>query len=202
MTSDLRDGNILAARTKLENAINRLTRKRPAIYHDTTVYVPDLYTSLRNDLAGTPNNTTKTQAKSQPPLWIDNLQLLKTIDNQTHQWMPVPGTTPQRLQLLAAKTWRPQDTQHVTRTATTINTWSDNIINLLDPQPTKTIDAPCPSCNQRWVRRNSAGEIVRKPALQIVLSKGCTCLACDETWAPDRYRHLANQLGITPGGEQ
>lgn len=190
------DGNIIAARQLLEQAINRLTQQRPATHHNTTIYQPSLYTSLKSDLAGTQTNATKTQPKSQPPLWIDACQLLTEVDNQTHRWMPVPGTTPNRLTLLAAKTWRPQDTTPVIRMTATINQWCEQIINLLDPEPTKTLDAACPTCKQRWIKRTHAGETVRRDALQIVLSKGCRCLACDSNWTPDKYRDLATQLGI------
>ena len=38
--------NIVAARTALERSVRKLCRQRPAVYHDTTVYVPSLYDAL------------------------------------------------------------------------------------------------------------------------------------------------------------
>jgi hypothetical protein len=42
--------------------------------------------------------------------------------------------------------------------------------------------------------RDSAGELVRQPALQIGVW-GCECMACRAFWAPDRFVFLARVLG-------
>ena len=56
---------------------------------------------------------------------------------------------------------------------------------------------PCPACNATAVyRRNSAGENVRVPALQIIAEQGCTCLVCHASWTPDRYLLLCRVLGF------
>ncbi len=40
------------------------------------------------------------------------------------------------------------------------------------------------------LRRESAGELVRVPASQIVDEIGCTCVVCHAHWAPSHYLHL------------
>ncbi|WP_424712782.1 DUF7340 domain-containing protein [Mycobacteroides abscessus] len=58
------------------------------------------------------------------------------------------------------------------------------------PQPS----APCPACQKRWVyRRDSSGENVRQPALQLT-AQGCSCQACRYTWDPSYFVHLARVL--------
>ena len=204
------EGNIQAARTRLGRAVQRLTAPRPAVYHDRTLYAPSLYSCLLEDLAGTQGDT-RTPAKSLPPIWIDASQLRFDIDTQTVRWMPVPGPhppwsasgTPWRLQTLAFKTYRPQDTKMVDAIAAKVDTWCESIINLLDPESRKFIEgAACPSCGKTWVyRRDSGGDHVRQPALKLVVSQGCTCQACQAFWEPEKFMFLGRLLGYeTPEG--
>jgi hypothetical protein len=73
---------------------------------------------------------------------------------------------------------------------------------LLSPTSVKQLSAPCPACGAKSAfKRDSAGERVRAPALQIITELGCTCLVCRHTWAPELYLHLARVLGFeTPAG--
>lgn len=190
------DGNIQAARTKLGRAVQKLTAPRPAVYHAGTFYAPSLYNCLISDLAGTQGVDHKSHAKSQPPIWIDASMLRTEIDVQTVKWLPVPGETPDRLQRLSFKTWRPQDTDHVREMARIVAGWCDSILNLLDPEGHKFISAPCPSCGKELIyRRDSAGDQVRQPALKLVVSQGCTCQACGAFWAPEKFLFLGRLLG-------
>lgn len=191
------DGNIQAARTKLDRAVERLINQRTAVYHDGSHYAPSLYDCLVSDLAGTQGDN-KTPAKSLPPVWIDALQLRGDIDGQTHKWVPRPGNTPHRLLLLKHQTWRPQDTDNVTDIARQVDVWCEKILNLLDPQPHKFIaDTACPSCGTRTVyRKDSGGEQVRQPALKLEANVGCECQACKTSWGPELYLHLARLLGF------
>ena len=192
------DGNIQAARTKLARAVQHMTAPRPAVYHDVTLFAPSLYDQITSDLAGTQGDT-RTPAKSLPPLWVDACQLIHDIDTQTRLWCSKPGNTPQRLQMLSFQTWRPQDTELVTMMARTVDDWCKKIVNLLDPQAQKSIDAPCPSCGRKTVyRKDSAGETVRQPALKLVTNVGCTCQHCDAHWPPDKYLFLQKLLGLDP----
>ena len=190
------DGNIGAARTKLDRAFRRLFDKRRAVYHDRSVFAPSLYDQLRSDLAGTQGDT-RTPAKSLPPIWIDASMLLTTIDRQCHTWMPKPGSTFARMGSLVATSWRPQDTEKVTDMARTVDGWAESIIHLLDPESVKHITAPCPSCGRGFIhRKDSAGDTVRQPALKVMTNVGCTCQACGATWSPDRYLFLCRLLGF------
>ena len=194
------DGNIQAARQKLGQSITRLTAPRPAIHGTTTHYQPSLYTSLEQDLGGTTNGKTSHGAsKSMPPLWIDAADLLTRMEAQTYKWVPKRGTTPQRLEILNAHAWRPQDTDQVHKIAGIVNQWCDSIQGLLDPKGSKHIAAPCPACGQQNIKaKDSGGDVVRRPVLKIVADAGCTCQACNTFWAPDQFIALSKQLGFLP----
>lgn len=192
------DGNIHAAHTKLKQAVTRLCAPNHAHHHNHTITAPSLYDQLCASLAGTQGDN-KTPAKSLPPIWIDAAQLKTDIDHQTRQWLKAPRTvtTCTRLTLLADQTWRPQDTNHVTDIARTIDHWAQSITNLFDPQSVKHITAACPSCGRTTTyHRDDAGETVRQPALRIVTNQGCTCGACGAQWTPDKYLFLCKLLGF------
>ena len=189
------DGNIQAARTRLGRAVQRLTAPRPTHLNDTTRFQPSLYNCLKSDLAGTQGDT-RTPAKSLPPIWVDASMLLRDIDVQTIKWAPIPGDTPARLQRISFQTFRPQDTDFVSGIARTVDGWCESITGLLDPEGHKYISAACPSCGKETVyRKDSAGDIVRQPALKLVVSQGCTCQACNAFWAPEKFMFLGRLLG-------
>ena len=190
------DGNIVAAKRRLQSAVHKLTAPRPGQFQRTIVYAPSLYQCLINELAGTQGET-RTPAKSLPPLWLDAVQLRTDIDRQVSRWCRKPGTTPTRLGVLSEKSWRPQDTDHVNLMSHMVSQWCETILTLLEPAKTVPIpDAACPSCDKRLVyRRDSAGEMVRQAALKIVVNQGCTCQACGAYWAPEKFLFLSRLLG-------
>ena len=189
------DGNIQAAKQKLGRAIDRLIAPRPVIAHDRTLWSPSLYACLLGDLAGRQGDT-HTPAKSLPPVWIDAIDTLNTIDSQVRLWVKDPGTTPMKLSVLGLLAWRPQDTDKVTAMASTIESWCVQIVSLLDPEARKSVDIACPSCGKRWVYgKDSGGEVVRRAALSITAA-GCGCGHCKAHWPPDRYLFLARLLGL------
>lgn len=193
------DGNIQAARIKLARAVQKLCSPKPFPHGRDTLYAPSLYDTLKSDLAGTQGDN-KAAAKSLPPVWIDALQLMFDMDSQTHRWIPLPGSTPQRLQLLTQKTFRPQDTDEVTGMARTVGQWCDRILALVEPESVKFIfGTPCPRCQKLTVyRRDSAGEVVRQPALRLIANVGCTCQNCQAHWPPEKYLFLQTLLGLEP----
>lgn len=194
------DGNIVAGKRKLENAVRRLLDKRPGTpQSDAVLYAPSLYDSLISDVSGTQGDT-RTPAKSIPPVWIDAVQLRQDIDAQAHRWVTMPGTTQWRLRVIAVKSWRPQDTTVIEDMARVIDGWCEQITRLvIDPQSHKELTVACPSCGKRTVRcRDGAGEMVRRAALVLIANEGCTCQACDAHWAPEYYQHLARLLEINP----
>lgn len=195
------DGNVQAAKVRMGRAVDSLCRPRLAVYHTCTREAPSLYDCLKSDVAGTQGDS-RTPAKSLPPIWIDAVMLLNDIDTETRQWtrkrdVADSRTTPQRLLSLPDLPWRPQDTDKVVDMTSTIDQWTENIRHLLDPQSVKTLSAPCPTCGKQWFhRRDSAGDLVRQPALQVVASVGASCLVCGATWSPDRYLFLCRLLGF------
>jgi predicted RNA-binding Zn-ribbon protein involved in translation (DUF1610 family) len=190
------DGNIVAARTKLSRAVDRLCKPRMAVYHDKIRYALSLYCQLESDLAGTQGDT-RTPAKSLPPLWIDAVQLLGDMDSETRGWFPRGRSTPDRLGALAGIPWRPQDTDKVTTIASTVEAWCETIINLIDPKAQMHITAPCPSCGKSIVyRRDSGGDLVRQEALKWTPNAGFQCQACKASWSPEQTLFFAKLLGI------
>jgi predicted RNA-binding Zn-ribbon protein involved in translation (DUF1610 family) len=191
------DGNIVAAKGRLVKAVNRLCEPRYAQFNNSMFQSPSLYEQLKSDLAGMQGEN-KSPAKSLPPIWVDACQLLADIDGQVSRWLPRRrGSTPGRLGILSDRPWRPQDTDHVSTLARTVDQWCEQITHLIDPQSVKHISAPCPSCGKKTIyRKDQAGEVVRQPALRIVAHIGCTCQACGAHWAPDRYLWLVKLLGF------
>jgi hypothetical protein len=190
------EGNLPAARGQLDKAVTRLCDPQRRIAQGRLVVGPSLYRQLRDDLSGKQGNS-KATAKSMPPIWIDDAQLLITIDRTTRTWNPQPGSTPELLRELADRPWRPQDVEQLTTIAGTVLRWCDQIGALLNPQSVKDIVAPCPACGKRHVyRRDAGGEMVRAAALQVVALQGCTCQACGAHWGPQLYIHLCRVLGF------
>lgn len=188
--------NIALARTKLSHAIARLCGPQHRSHHQHLLTAPSLYDQLATNLAARQGDT-RTPAQSLPPLWVDALQLRAEIDGEVKTWAPGGGSTPDRLTKLADKSWRPQDTDTVYAKARRLAGWCDSIVNLLDPEHKKFIDAACPSCGRRHVhRRDSAGEMVRQPALVVITNIGASCQHCEAAWSPDRYLFLCRLLGF------
>lgn len=191
------DGNIQAARNRLEIAVKRLCSPQSCIHYDLTLSAPCLYDQLVGALAGKQGDT-RTPAQSLPPAWVDALQLRAEIDAQTRKWLVKSNlATTGRLRALMERSWRPQDTDLVSGMARTIGGWCESILHLLDPESRKYINAPCPSCGRQTVyKRDAAGEIVRQPALVVITNIGATCQHCDAHWSPDRYLWLCRLLGF------
>ena len=185
------------ARKNLADAVHRLTAPQHRYIAHKLRTAPSRYHQLASELAGTQGDT-HTPAKSIPPLWIDATQLLADIDRAVAQWESTwPATTPERLTILAGKSWRPQDTDTITNYALAVSRWSDQIDQLLDPEHVKHISTPCPSCGKKDIyRKDSAGERVRQPALRIVTETGCECQACGAFWGPSKYLFLCKLLGF------
>jgi predicted RNA-binding Zn-ribbon protein involved in translation (DUF1610 family) len=122
------------------------------------------------------------------------------IDTALEIWQPqYTGTPPAvgRLRGLQARKWRPQDVHGIDQISAACEAWAKDITALLNPVSVKHVAAACPACGTKTIhRRDSGGELVRQPALQIVALQGCTCLHCHTTWAPQYYLHLCRVLGF------
>lgn len=215
------DGDLRTARKHLADAIHRLTgRTRYTIdrdpdgehrtdprTHTTVAFGDSLYTQLRDMIAGAQGTQLGSTARSMPPLWVDAADVLTDIDTTIAAEQPDPGIfdgdlsteptadTIRRLHLIDDRTWRPQDVTHIEHLTDLINGWVTRIEELFDPPERRSLPNPCPACNTKVVyRRDSAGESVRQPALQIGVY-GCECLHCHTVWGPDYFTHLARVLG-------
>lgn len=208
------DGNIVAAMRRLDNAISALIDSKPTtrqLDDDSTriEWLDPLYTQLVEAIPGEKKHRTGVSA-SQPPLWIDATDLLQKINSTVVSWeknwpILLPSMwkfayedeypTIQRLRILSRRKWRPQDTSKVDSYAALLESWAEKIIDLLADTPKLTLPNPCPSCDTAIVyRHDSAGDLVRRPALQIG-ANGCECQNCHYVWAPEYFQHLANVLG-------
>ncbi|MDT0223478.1 hypothetical protein [Gordonia sp. AC31] len=154
-----------------------------------------LYEQLAAMIAGAQGTQLGGTARSMPPLWVDAADLITTIDRDIAALEPEPGTTIERLHRIADRGWRPQDVDHIDNLTAQITRWAQSIQDLLDPPKRKALPNPCPHCNTAIVyRKDSAGEVVRQPALQIG-PHGCECQNCYTNWGPGYFRHLAAVLG-------
>lgn len=164
---------------------------------------PSAYEALLGEIPASASgeNFHRGVGRSLPPVWCDAVDLRVTIDSRVKQLQPGGGSTPARLRALAAKRWRPQDAREVREAAEEIAAWVLSIRALIEPERVKHISAPCPACGRRWSYRQSAGELIRTPALALVTESGCRCLECRAFWPPDRYLFLCKLLGLAaPAG--
>ncbi len=199
------DGCLPAALDRLYAAVAGLADPVKEMHVGAIMSAPSLYEQLVGAIPTTMGRgIVQTAVRSLPPLWTDALDLRTEIDDATRIWQPDSpvSTTPGRLRALAGRPWRPQDSGGVQQIAGNVEPWTVSVKSLLTPTSVKQLSVPCPACGAKSAyRRDSAGERVRVPALQIVTELGCTCLVCRHTWGPELYLHLARVLGFgTPAG--
>ena len=194
------DGNITAARKRLGDAIGDLTAPQPRTIHRDNGHLERHWIASRyrqlQDSVGGQQIEAKSGGQARLPIWADPVDLLTAIDSTVADWITAPNkTTVERLDAINGTTWRPQDTDMVERWCTQLFGWVRGIDQLLNPEPTKEVLAPCPQCGRRYVYRQHAGEQVRQAALQITGSAGCVCHACKASWGPQQYLFLIRLLG-------
>lgn len=194
------DGNISAARRKLDDAIAALIEEQAKVIHlddgrARPEWVPSRYDHLRESLGGQ-RLAERAGGQNRLPLWTDAFDALREIDATVAGWVRARGDTPTRLKAAAGWPWRPQDTDLVTSWARAVEGWVARIDALLDPEPVKEVLAACPACNQRYVYRRQSGEQIREAALQLTSTGGCTCQACRASWGPDRLLFLCRLIGV------
>lgn len=201
------DGSLPHARNQLGDAISALCDPKPQTLHDGGLtWVDSWYVQLQDAIPGSKRDRTGVSA-SQPPVWVDALQLKHEIDTAAAIWerpFPAPPgdlsdetepVTVLRLRVINARTWRPQDVRSILQITEAIASWTENIQQLLTDKPRWHLPAPCPACGKKIVHRHdSSGELVRQPALQIG-THGCECAGCHTRWAPEFFTHLARVLG-------
>lgn len=186
------------------NAISDLIDDRYELMSDgSTATVHARLSALMDSVEGRQGNGGRLAAKSLPPLWLPAVSLVHEIETTVSLWPHATGaTTVDRLASLTAAPFGPPVTDMLVQLTRILKSWAQDIDALLEPESVKTVSAACPACGATHVyRRDDAGETVRKPALQIITSQGCTCLACHTSWGPHLYQHLAKVLECpTPEG--
>lgn len=198
------DGNLPAALTKLGDAISALVDPKPQTVEDTICWVDSLYDQLCEEIPGSQGNRSRVP-QSSPPLCIDAAELKAEIDTAVACWEPrppidasvddPPPLTVLRLQCIEKRGWRPQDVHGIDQITGNLVSWCEDIQALLNPPPRWHLPNKCPACDVAIVyRKNSSGETVRQPALQIGAS-GCVCQNCRHEWGPQLFQHLAAVLG-------
>lgn len=201
------EGDLTAALRGLYDAIDALVEPRIEWTGDRIISGPSPYKQLQSVVAGMQGTGNGHASRSMPPVWVDAVDILNAIDVALDAWrlpeLPqpqpeyVPGA-PHRLRELAKRPWRPQDTKRVENLTSALAGWATEIDQKLNPPRRLHIAAPCPACGATAVkRRDSAGEDVNVPALQLD-DDGCTCQECRTHWPPERYRLLARVLECQP----
>lgn len=179
------------------NAVAGLVDPRKELFNGAVLAAPSLYETLVGEIPAKGGDFGgRFNGRSIPPVYLDAVDLRTTIDARVKSWLPRGDSTPGRLRRLASRRWRPQDVRLVRDYADEVASWSVSITALIEPEHVKTISAPCPSCGARWFYKNHAGEQVRTPALQLVISQGASCLKCKVHYPPDRYLWLCRLLGF------
>lgn len=198
MLANTAGGCLPAAVERLCAATAALVDPSEEMHENAIVAAPSLYEQLDDAITTSKCQSSAHRAsRSMPPVWIDALDLRVEIDDTTREWQPDVRSTPVRLRTLAAGPWRPQDTRSIDKLSGRIESWCVSVKSLLNPTTVKHVSAACPACGATTVyKRDSGGERVRVPALQIVAETGCTCQACRHTWGPELYLHLARVLGF------
>lgn len=197
MTAVQSDGALQPALSRLEDMVYALVEPTHRYIAGKWCTAPSLYMQLWDATAASVGEYGGV-ARSLPPVWIDSVQLRIEIDTAVEAWHPqlagVPPTVG-RLRGLTKRNWRPQDTRGIEQIADACEGWVKDINTLLDPPPRWTLPAACPRCMVAVVRRkDSGGELVRQPALQLSAG-GCRCIACQAFWPPLQFTFLASLLG-------
>ena len=193
-----RKPNLPNAIRELRDAIDRLIKPSPSYLNNTYIEAPGLYRQLHAALDSYRDNAASSVARSRPPMWIEAAEQLNNIDLMINIWdTGSAGSTVAQLRSMANKNWTPEDVKEIRRKAGIINAWADDIQTLLNHEHTRHLTAACPACGTETIQhRDSAGELVRSPALQLTIETGCTCQACGYHWAPNQFVELATDLGI------
>ncbi len=160
-----------------------------------------LYQLMKDSITGVIRESEgSSEKRSTPPLWLDCSSWIDSVDREVRSWGfsgegPSEHATVNRLFAMADAGWRPDDVTVLNNATRIITKWIVKAENLLDGERRFTIAASCPACNESTIRkRDSAGEWVRQPALQ-VNAQGAHCVACQTYWAPEYFDLLASAIG-------
>ena len=200
------DGNLPAARRRLEVAVWALVDPQSQIIEGKMRHAPSLYLQLRDAVPGQQAGS-RGQARSVVPFWPDALKLLEEIDTRIEIEQPMFNGVPPtvgRLRHILARKWKPQQTRYIEEFAAVVEGWVKEIDALLNPEPSVFLYAPtgsgaaaCTACGTQYVWKKDSGDNdtpKRQPALKVT-KDGCRCQRCRASWEPGQLRMLAAALG-------
>ena len=203
------DGDLPSTLDAFSDAIRALCAPQTTVLGGRTMVTVSRWWQLQGAKAGEQvNGGGGGGDKSQPPCWLDAIDLAVRVERGIESWgrrrnLWHPGSdcgTPGRLYVLEETLWRPQDCHALAALTKKLVEWTVAIDELLDPPRRWTLPAACPAtgCGKAFVyRRDSGGDMVRQPALQIG-PEGCVCGACHAKWPPDQFVWLAGLIGAVP----
>lgn len=188
------DGDLPDALRQAHHATNNLIAPQHTIIAGKVHTAPSPYKSLTDAIRGQQGTSHGHRARSLPLVWLDALELLTEIDDRIMLEQPAGRDTPDRIQRIMARSYRPQDSHWLLTFAKALTQWRQQIGELLDPQPHWTVAAPCPNCDTTTIyRKDTGGDMVRQPALRLTRTR-CECGHCHTKWAPEQYALLARVL--------
>lgn len=187
--------------TQLANACHDLAQPRRHTIHTDhgrrRIHLPPRYTQLHQAIATSRAGTHSGAYGSRTPCSTTALELLHQIDNTLTRMHPPPnkwpGWTLMRLHALPEQKWRPQDTNHLNRITTQLQSFTQRIDQLFDPPAVIQLKKPCPTCNNTNIWKIVDGEKTRQTALLLTQTE-CRCQVCGTTWTNDQYEFLGRIL--------
>lgn len=199
--------------TQFDNAIHQLIglrwttvhrcngpRHRPdcACAGTTTAWQPPLYTQIRDEVDGLSGMEGHGKSESRPPLWVDGIDWVHSVDKYANRWLPDNGEgTASRFDEASRAPYGPDDTAWLKKRTDEIEALVRKGEELLQGEEARRFDvvAPCPQCGTQTVyRKDSGGDHVRQAALQLTIH-GCACVACGTWWDRDHLNFLAEVIG-------
>lgn len=206
MTTELLAGVLESFR----DAVHDLVGTRAGSIHTDDGYRrvagDSLYVLMRESITGVVRESEgSSEKRSTPPLWLDCSSWSDTVDRDVKSWWldsegPSEHATVNRLFNMADAGWTPEHVETLKTATRIISKWITKAETLLDGERRFDLVASCPACGEAHsLRRDSAGELVRQPALQ-VSAQGCVCLSCEAYWGPERFLMLAAALGCNDIG--
>lgn len=189
-----------AARRLLADRISVWVAPRLASVDRRSGLLAPLYAELRQAVLGHRGGSGRRGTESQPPAWLDGIELVTEVDATVSQWehdgSGAGFPTVNRLTRISTRSWRPEDVDTVVGMADTLHAWARHYEALTTARP-KFLPNPCPRCNESHAFRELDGERVRVPALQVTVER-CVCLACRSEWPESQFMFLARTLGYSP----
>ncbi|TVT52128.1 hypothetical protein FNH05_13390 [Amycolatopsis rhizosphaerae] len=157
--------------------------------------------SIRDKLSKLPGGTSGFKAKL--PIHVEAFDLYRDV---REAWGSAPRAALRAL-MNECPEWT--DDEFIANQLAEARALRDSIRSVLEPSKRIHLRdghgraAECPMCHARMIGRTDAsGERVQTPALVVDMAAGCVCLACGETWAPERFEELAAAIdGSTTQGE-